>query len=52
MITYTFSATIGQDQNGTDIVKEFVIEAENFAQARHQLAELVSAEQHGNSAPN
>ena len=52
MITYTFTATIGQDQHGADVVKEFVIEAENFAEARHQLTELVAAEQRGNSAPN
>ena len=41
MITYTFTATIGQDQHGADVVKEFVIEAENFDDAIKKIKEKI-----------
>jgi hypothetical protein len=41
MKTYTFNTIIGEDSNGAPVYQEFVIEAENFAEARHKLAELI-----------
>ena len=41
MKTYTFNTIIGEDSDGDPVYQEFVIEAENFAEARHKLAELI-----------
>ena len=41
MKTYTFNAVIGEDAEGNALYREFVIEAENFRQARSKLSELL-----------
>lgn len=41
MKTYTFNAVIGEDEEGKPIYKEFVVEANSFAEARHKLSELL-----------
>lgn len=41
MKTYTFNAVIGEDAEGNALYKEFVIDAENFRQARFKLSELL-----------
>jgi hypothetical protein len=41
--TYTLNAIVGEDSDGNPVYQEFVIEAANFAEARHQLAKLVKA---------
>lgn len=41
MKSYTFEAVIGKDSNGDDIKQSFTVEAQNFAEARHKLEQLV-----------
>lgn len=45
MNSYTFEVVVGTDENGQDIRETVVIEADNFAQARHQLTEITQQRQ-------
>ena len=44
MQTYTFNVAISTNTDGSIQYKQFVVEATNWSEARHQLNNLISAE--------